>query len=105
VYQRQTGSGAFVPRQVPDGNPRLEKRGARCFTPRSVARRARWGMKSMGGTCEAHGRQCSVGCERPAAPYINGMLHIVVILVIGIGLVCHMIGDKHTIHRRSDRLP
>jgi hypothetical protein len=28
------------------------------------------------------------------------MLHIIVILaIIGIGIVCHMIGDKHTIHR------
>jgi hypothetical protein len=42
-----------------------------------------------------------VGCERRAAPYISGMLNIVVILgVIGIGVVCHMIGDDHTIYRK-----
>lgn len=37
-------------------------------------------------------------CDRPVALYIRGMVHVVVILAV-IGVVCHMIGDSHTIHR------
>jgi hypothetical protein len=51
-------------------------------------RRGRWNQK----VC--------VGCFGSVVSYLWVMLHIIVIVAfVGIGAVCHMIGDKNTIYR------